>query len=145
MISRDIASELEKVLGQSVIIENRRGANGSTATAALAAAKPDGQNLMIILSGHITNSFLYPNLGFDPLKDVTPISLVASPPLAIVANPNFTPSDIESLVDAAKVKPGAISYATPGVASIQQLSLELMAFMTGTKFVHVPYRGGARR
>ena len=143
MISRDIGRELEKVLGQPVIIENRAGANGSTATAALAAAKPDGQTLMMILSGHITNSFLYPNLGFDPLKDITPISLVASSPLAIVANPNFGPSDIKSLVEAAKAKPGTISYATPGVASIQQLSLELMAFMTGTKFVHVPYRGGA--
>src|SRR6185436_12017829 len=143
MISRDIASELEKVLGQPVIIENRPGANGSTATAALAAAKPDGQTLMMILSGHITNAFLYPNLGFDAMKDVIPISLVASSPLAIVANPNFAPSDIKSLVEAAKAKPNTISYATPGVASIQQLSLELMAFMTGTKFVHVPYRGGA--
>jgi tripartite-type tricarboxylate transporter receptor subunit TctC len=143
MISRDIASELEKVLGQPVIIENRPGANGLTATQALVAAKPDGQTLMMILSGHITNAFLYPNLGFDPLKDVTPISLVASSPLAIIANPNFPPSDIKSLVAAAKEKPGTISYATPGVASIQQLSLELMAYMTGTKFVHVPYRGGA--
>ena len=143
MISRDIASELEKVLGQPIVIENRPGANGSTATAALVASKPDGQTLMMILSGHITNAFLYPGLGFDPLKDVTPVSLVASSPLAIVANPNFGPSDIKSLVEAAKAKPDTISYGTPGVASIQQLSLELMAFMTGTKFVHVPYRGGA--
>ena len=143
MISRDLSGELEKVLGQPVVIENRPGANGSTATAALGASKPDGQTLMMILSGHITNAFLYPGLGFDPLKDVTPISLVASSPLAIVANPNFGPSDIKSLVEAAKAKPGTISYGTPGVASIQQLSLELMAFMTGTKFVHVPYRGGA--
>lgn len=143
MISRDIGSHLEKVLGQPVIIENRPGANGSTATAALAAAKPDGQTLMMILSGHITNSLLYPNLGFDPLKDIAPVSLVASSPLAIVANPDFAPSDIKSLVAAAKEKPNTISYATPGVASIQQLSLELLAYMTGTKFVHVPYRGGA--
>jgi tripartite-type tricarboxylate transporter receptor subunit TctC len=143
MISRDIGSELEKVWGQPVIIENRPGANGSTATAALASAKPDGQTLMMILSGHITNSYLYPNLGFDPLKDFVPVSLVASSPLAIVANPNFGPSDIKSLVETAKARPSTISYATPGVASIQQLSLELMAFMTGTKFVHVPYRGGA--
>ncbi len=143
MISRDIGGHLEKVLGQPIVIENRPGANGSTATAALTRAKPDGQTLMMILSGHITNSFLYPNLGFDALKDITPISLVASSPLAIVANPNFGPSDIKSLVALAKAKPGTISYGTPGVASIQQLSLELMAFMTGTKFVHVPYRGGA--
>ncbi len=143
MISRDVGAELEKVLGVPVIIENRPGANGSTATAMLAAAKPDGQTLMMVLSGHITNSFLYPNLGFDPLKDVTPVSLVASSPLAIVASPNFGPSDIKSLVEAAKASPSTISYATPGVASIQQLSLELLAHMTGTKFVHVPYRGGA--
>jgi len=143
MISRDLASELEKVLGVPVIIDNRPGANGLTATQALVAAKPDGQTLMMILSGHITNAFLYPNLGFDPLKDVKPISLVASSPLAIIANPNFPPSDITSLVAAAKASPSTISYATPGVASIQQLSLELMAYMTGTKFVHVPYRGGA--
>ncbi len=143
MISRDIASDLEKVLGQTIVIENRPGANGSTATQALVASKPDGQTLMMVLSGHITNAFLYPGLGFDPLKDVTPVSLVASSPLAIVANPNFGPSDIASLVQAAKDRPGTISYASPGVASIQQLSLELMAYMTGTKFVHVPYRGGA--
>jgi tripartite-type tricarboxylate transporter receptor subunit TctC len=98
---------------------------------------------MLILSGHVTNPYLYPNTGFDPLKDVTPISLVASSPLAIVANPNFPASDIKSLVAAAKDKPNTISYATPGVASIQQLSLELLAYMTGTKYVHVPYRGGA--
>ena len=143
MISRDIASELEKVLGQPVVVENRPGANGATATTALVNAKPDGQTLMMILSGHITNAYLYPALTFDPIKDVVPVSLVASSPLAIVANPNFGPSDIKTLVEAAKAKPNTISYATPGTASIQQLSLELMAFMTGTKFVHVPYRGGA--
>src|SRR3954464_11287836 len=143
MISRDTRSEVEKVLGVPILIENRPGANGITATQALVGAKPDGQTLMVILSGHITNAFLYPNSGFDPIKDVTPISLVASSPLAIVANPNFPPSDIKSLVAAAKEKPNTISYATPGVASIQQLSVELMAFITGTKFVHVPYRGGA--
>ena len=143
MISRDLGAELEKVLGVPIVIENRPGANGLTATQALVAAKPDGQTFQMILSGHSTNAFLYPNAGFDPLKDVVPVSLVASSPLAIVANPNFPPSDIKSLVEAAKAKPGTISYATPGVASIQQLSLELMAYMTGTKFVHVPYRGGA--
>ena len=143
MISRDLANDLEKVLGVPIVIENRTGANGLTATQALVGAKPDGQTLMLILSGHVTNPYLYPNTGFDPLKDVTPISLVASSPLAIVANPNFPASDIKSLVAAAKDKPNTISYATPGVASIQQLSLELLGYMTGTKYVHVPYRGGA--
>src|SRR5215217_7123025 len=100
VISRDVASDLEKALGVPVIVENRPGANGATATQALVAAKPDGQTLMLVLSGHMTNPFLYPNLGFDPIKDVTPISLVASSPLAIVANPSFPASDIKSLVAA---------------------------------------------
>lgn len=143
MISRDIAGDLEKALGVPIVVENRTGANGLTATQALVQAKPDGQTLMLILSGHVTNPYLYPNTGFDPIKDVTPISLVASSPLAIVANPNFPANDIKALVAAAKEKPNTISYATPGVASIQQLSLELLGYMTGTKFVHVPYRGGA--
>lgn len=142
MISRDIAQDLEKALGVPIIVENRTGANGLTATQALVGAKPDGQTLMLILSGHVTNPYLYPNVGFDPIKGVTPISLVASSPLAIVANPNFPAADIKSLVAAAKEKPNTISYATPGVASIQHLSVELMGFLTGTKYVHVPYRGG---
>src|SRR3954468_21582094 len=104
MISRDIAGHLEKTWGQPVIIENRPGANGSTATAALASARPDGQTLMMILSGHITNAYLYPGLPFDPLRDVVPVSLVASSPLAIVAHPEFAPSDITSLVQAAKAR-----------------------------------------
>src|SRR6476620_6758841 len=75
MISRDVANDLEKVLGVPIIVENRPGANGLTATQMLVGAKPDGQTLMMILSGHITNAFLYPSSGFDPVKDVTPISL----------------------------------------------------------------------
>jgi tripartite-type tricarboxylate transporter receptor subunit TctC len=107
MISRDVAGDLEKVLGVPIIVENRTGANGLTATQALVAAKPDGQTLMLVLSGHVTNPYLYPNTGFDPVEDVTPISLAASSPLAIVANPNLPPSDIKSLIAAAKEKPKA--------------------------------------
>src|ERR1044072_6383561 len=142
MISRDVAQDLEKVLGVPIIVENRTGANGLTGTQALVAAKPDGQTLMLILSGHVTNAYLYPNTGFDPVKDATPTTLVASSRLASVANPNFPGADIKSLVAAAKDKPNTVSYATPGVASIQQLSLELLAYMTGTQYVHLPYRGG---
>src|SRR3954452_22060587 len=116
MISRDIGGELEKVLGGPIVIENRPGANALTPTQALGGAKADGQTLMVILSGHITNAFLYPNSGFDPLKDGTAIRLVASSPPALVANPGFPPYDIKSLVAAAKEKPNTIAYATPGVA-----------------------------
>jgi tripartite-type tricarboxylate transporter receptor subunit TctC len=143
IVARDIAAELEKVWGQPVIVENRPGANGATATAALAKSKPDGHTLMVVVSGHITNSLLYPNLGFDPHKDVVPVSLIAASPLLVFAHPSFGPSDIKSLVALAKEKPGSISYATPGTGSIQHLSMELLAYMAQIKLVHVPYRGGA--
>src|SRR5262245_36122991 len=85
IVARDIAAELERVWGQPVIVENRPGANGATATAALAKSKPDGHTLMVVVSGHITNSLLYQNLGFDPLKDVVPVSLIAASPLLVFA------------------------------------------------------------
>jgi tripartite-type tricarboxylate transporter receptor subunit TctC len=143
IVARDIAAELEKVFGQPVIVENRPGANGATATAALAKSKPDGHTLMVVVSGHITNSLLYQNLGFDPLKDVVPVSLIAASPLLVFAHPSFGPSDVTSLVALAKEKPGSISYATPGTGSIQHLSMELLAYLAQIKLIHVPYRGGA--
>src|SRR5215475_2855234 len=108
IVARDIAAELEKVWGQPVIVENRPGANGATATAALAKSKPDGHTLMVVVSGHITNSLLYQNLGFDPLKDVVPVSLIAASPLLVFAHPSFGPSYIKSLVALAKEMPGSI-------------------------------------
>jgi tripartite-type tricarboxylate transporter receptor subunit TctC len=143
IVARDIAAELERVFGHPVIVENRPGANGATATAALAKSKPDGLTLMVVVSGHITNSLLYQNLGFDPLKDVVPISLLAASPLLVFAHPSFAPNDIPSLVALAKEKPGTLSYSTPGTGSIQHLSMELLAYLTHTKLIHVPYRGGA--
>ena len=89
MISRDIAQPSGEGAGSAGGHREPARREWATATQALVASKPDGQTLMMILSGHITNSYLYPNTGFDPLKDVTPVSLVASSPLAIVANPNF--------------------------------------------------------
>jgi tripartite-type tricarboxylate transporter receptor subunit TctC len=143
IVARDIAAELERVWGQPVIVENRPGANGATATAALAKSKPDGLTLMVVVSGHITNSLLYQNLGFDPLKDVVPVSLIAASPLLVFAHPSFAPSDIKSLVALAKEKPGTLSYSTPGTGSIQHLSMELLSYLAQIKLIHVPYRGGA--
>ncbi len=143
IIARDVGQELEKVWRQTVIVENRAGANGALAAAQLAKLPPDGQTLMMIVSGHITNPLVSPSAGYDAIKDFTAISLLASSPLLIFAHPGFAANDIKGAIALAKEKPNTIGYATPGVGSIQQLSMELLAYLSGAKFLHVPYRGGA--
>jgi tripartite-type tricarboxylate transporter receptor subunit TctC len=143
IIARDVGQELEKAWHQTVIVENRAGANGALAAAQLAKLPPDGQTLMMIVSGHITNPLVSPNAGYDAIKDFTAISLLASSPLLIFAHPGFAANDIKGAIALAKEKPGTIGYATPGVGSIQQLSMELLSYLSGAKFLHVPYRGGA--
>ena len=143
IIARDVGQELEKAWRQSVIVENRSGANGAIAEAQLAKLPPDGQTLMMIVSGHITNPLVSPSAGYDAIKDFTAISLLASSPLLIFAHPSFAANDIKGAIALAKQKPDTIGYATPGVGSIQQLSMELLSYLSGAKFLHVPYRGGA--
>ena len=143
IIARDVGQELEKAWHQTVIVENRAGANGALAAAQLAKLPPDGQTLMMIVSGHITNPLVSPSAGYDVLKDFTNISLLASSPLLIFAHPSFAANDIKGAIALAKEKPNTIGYATPGVGSSQQLSMELLSYLSGAKFLHVPYRGGA--
>jgi tripartite-type tricarboxylate transporter receptor subunit TctC len=143
IIARDLGGELERTWKQPVIVENRAGANGAVATQALARMPADGYGLMTIVSGHVTNPLVSPSAGYDAIKDFTPICLVASSPLLIFAHPSFPANNMKEAIELARAKPGTISFATPGVGSIQQLSMELVAYLSGTKFVHVPYRGGA--
>ena len=143
IVARDLGLELEKIWGQSVIIENRSGANGAIAAGQLAKLPADGQTLMLIVSGHVTNGYLNDKQPFDALKDFTPVSLVASSPLLIFSHPSFPANDIASMLAMAKAKPNTISYSSPGTGSIQHLSMELLSYLAGVKFVHVPYRSGA--
>jgi tripartite-type tricarboxylate transporter receptor subunit TctC len=143
IIARDLAAELEKAWRQPVIVDNRAGANGALAAGQLARLPADGQTLMMAVSGHVTNGWLNPQQPFDALKDFTPLSLVASSPLVIIAHPGFPANDIRATLDLARAKPATIAYTTPGTGSIQHLSMELLAYLSGTKFVHVPYRSGA--
>jgi tripartite-type tricarboxylate transporter receptor subunit TctC len=142
LVARDIATRLQDTWGQSVIVENRGGANGTVATAALAKSPPDGYTLMLTLSSHITNPMMYSNLSYDVNKDIVPVSLVSAAPLVMVANPKFEVSDVKSLIALAKQKPGEVHYSTPGTGSIHHLSMELLNSLSGIKLVQVPYRGG---
>jgi tripartite-type tricarboxylate transporter receptor subunit TctC len=127
IIARDVGQELEKAWHATVIVENRAGANGALAAAQLAKLPADGQTLMMIVSGHITNPLIMANAGYDAIKDFTPISLLASSPLLIFAHPSFAANDIKGAIALAKEKPNTTGYSTPGVGSIQQLSMELLS------------------
>jgi tripartite-type tricarboxylate transporter receptor subunit TctC len=143
IIARDIGRELEKTWGQPVIIENRAGANGAIAAGQLAKLPADGQTLMMIVSGHVTNGHLNTKQPFDAMKDFTPIVQIASSPLLIFAHPSFPANDVATMLKLAKEKPGTLSYTSPGTGSIQHLSMELLAYLADVKLTHVPYRSGA--
>ena len=141
--ARKLAEGLEPVLGQSIIIDNRGGANGILGTTMVAKAPPDGYTLMVsTLTSHATNPTLYKSLPYDSIRDFAPVTVLQSVPMVIVvptASPIRTVSDI---VQMAKAKPGAISYASFGAGSMSHLAGELMKMMGGFDAIHVPYKGG---
>lgn len=143
IFARAVADALSEKWGQPVVVENRGGANGIIATEALARSAPDGHTLMMTISSHVTNRALYPNLSYDPLRDFTPLTLVARAPFVFVTNPDFPARTLQDLIRLAREKPGQINYGSPGTGSSQQLAVELFADMAKIKLNHVSYRGGA--
>jgi tripartite-type tricarboxylate transporter receptor subunit TctC len=139
-IARIIGTELSKTLPQPVVVENKPGANSTIATAELKRAPADGHTLMIVISSHVTNTFLFPNLTYT-LGDFAPVSLIAETPFVLVANNKFAPNNVRELV--ATAKSGKIDFGTPGSGSTQHISMELMNQMAGISMTHIPYKGGA--
>jgi tripartite-type tricarboxylate transporter receptor subunit TctC len=143
IVARALGTELGKALGQSVVVDNRGGANGVIGTQELAKAAPDGHTLMLTISSHVTNALLYPNAPYDAMKDFAPVSLVASSPFVLVANPALPVNNVAELVALAKAQPGKINYGSPGNGSTQHLLHALMNLSAGIDMTHVAYKGGA--
>jgi tripartite-type tricarboxylate transporter receptor subunit TctC len=141
--ARILQGPLSKELGQQVVVDNKGGAGGTIATAAVAKARPDGYTLLITLSSHTINPWIYEKLPFDTRKDFAPVSLVASTPQVLVAHPSFAPSTLAELIAYGK-RSGATStsYGSAGVGSPGHIAGELLRMKTGGQFTHVPYRGG---
>jgi tripartite-type tricarboxylate transporter receptor subunit TctC len=139
-VARMIGAELSKTMPQPVIVENRPGANSTIATGELKRAPADGYTLMIVISSHVTNTFLYPGLTYS-LGDFAPVSLLAETPFVLVANPKFAPNNVRELIASAKA--GKIDFGTPGSGSTQHISMELMNQMAGIEMTQIPYKGGA--
>ncbi len=141
-ISRVLADELSKGLGQVVTVEARPGAGGNIASAEVAKAAPDGYTLVLLTTGHVISAAMYKSLSFDPINDFDFLTTVSELPFFIVVNAAKSPhKTMQDLVAAAKAKPGGTSYGTAGVGTGQHLSCELLNSAIGAKLVHVPYRG----
>ncbi|SHI36264.1 tripartite tricarboxylate transporter substrate binding protein [Pollutimonas bauzanensis] len=140
--ARILQEPLSKALGQPVVIENKGGAGGTIGTSYVAKSQPDGYTLLITLSSHTINPAIYDKLSFDTGTDFSPISMVASAPQILVANPAFPPSSLAELIDYAKHSENDIPYGSAGTGSPSHIAGELLKLKTGLKLTHIPYRGG---
>ena len=141
---RIVSDALAKALGQSVVIDNQPGAGGVTGTAQIVRATPDGNTIGVISTNHAVNPAIYPNMPFDSLADITPITMIGTTPLVLLAHPSLKVRTVQELIAAAKAKPGAINYGSSGNGTILHLAVELLAQSTGIQLQHVPYRGAGQ-
>ncbi len=143
VIARLIATGLSKALGQSVIVENRSGASGTTAAGFVARATPDGYTLLVIPSGHATAAATFAHLPYRSVDDFTPITLASVYPYIFCTNAASGIKTVAQFLTAARARKTPLLYGTPGVGSGPQLAIELFALKTKIKVQHIPFRGSA--
>jgi tripartite-type tricarboxylate transporter receptor subunit TctC len=143
VMARLIAPHLEQSLGQPVIVDNRPAAAGQVGTEAVAKAAPDGHTLLLVASSHTVTPALNPKLPYNTEKDFAPISLINTNAMVFLVHPGVPASTLTEFVALARKEPGKFNYASPGVGSQTQLTIELLSRRAGLKLVHIPYRGGA--
>ena len=141
-MARTIAQKLTESWGQQVIVENRPGANGIIGGEAVARAKPDGYTLLLGVPSAITmNQFVYKQMPYDPLRDLTAVSQTATNTFGLVVTRSLPVSSVKGLVALAASRPGELLYASAGIANQTHLAGELFARAVTIKMVHVPYKG----
>ena len=143
IIARQIAPPLAERLGRPFFVENKPGASGNIGTQDVVRATPDGSTLLVSVNTLVMNRALYPRLNFDPLKDLTAISLTSWGQLLLVANAQTGIDSLQQLVAKAKDKPAGLSYASPGAGTPHHLAMELLKNTERISLLHIPYRGTA--
>lgn len=141
IVARGLAIEMSKLMGRQFIVENRGGAAGNIAALAVARAAPDGNTLLLSYTSHAINATLYPSLPFDPIKDFTPLSGIASLPAILVARPTLKANNIRELIALAKAQPGKLNLAIAGIGSANHLAGEMLKREAGIDIISVPYKG----
>ena len=143
-IARLLGQKLAPALGQQVLVDNRPGAGGTIGAEIAAKSPPDGYTLFLAgVASHGINPNLRRQLPYDPVRDFSGVSLIASAPLLVVVHPSLPVASIKQLVALAKARPGAVNYASNGSGSSSHLAVELFAMTTGTVMTHIPYKGVA--
>jgi tripartite-type tricarboxylate transporter receptor subunit TctC len=141
VIGRLVAERLSEVLGQQVYVENLPGAGGNLGVETAKRAAPDGYTILVVSTGFIINPSMYTTIGYDPLKDFAPISLVAASPNVITVHPSVAAKNLKELIDLIKANPDKMSYAQPSTGSTPHLAAEQMKQMFGLDIVMVPFNG----
>jgi tripartite-type tricarboxylate transporter receptor subunit TctC len=141
ILGRAIAQKLNEAWGQPVIVENRAGANGVIGTAHVARSAPDGHTMLIVPGGLAVNPAIRKSLPYDTLKDLAPVTQLASSPLVLAVHPSFPPRSVKELVVFAKARPDQINFGTSGNGSPPHMAAELFKHLAGIRMTHIPYKG----
>ncbi len=142
IVGRPVAAKLQEAIGQTVVFENRPGANGAIATEQVMRAAPDGYTILLATSGtHVTAVHLTKNLRYNPVKDFEPIIAAVEPVTCLVVHPSVPAKTVPELIAWIKANPGKASYGTSGTGSVFHLTGELLKQTTGVEMTHVPYKG----
>jgi tripartite-type tricarboxylate transporter receptor subunit TctC len=141
-LARLLGARLAATLGQQFVVDNRTGGSGSIGTALAAKATPDGYTYVFVFDTHAVNPFLIRNLPFDTAKDLAPVMLVGTAPMALVTAPGKPYKSFTDVIKIAKAKPGSITYGSVGAGSLGHLTMTLVQEAGAFKLNHVPYKGG---
>jgi tripartite-type tricarboxylate transporter receptor subunit TctC len=141
LIARQIGPRLAERLGRPVVVENRTGASGNLGTEAVVRAAADGSTLLVTVNTLVMNRALYPNLSFDAMRDLDPVTLTSWGQLVLVAHPKTGITTASDLIARAKAKPGALNYGSPGNGTPHHLAMELVKNQAQVFVTHIPYRG----
>ena len=142
ILARLFAQKLTEAWGQSVVVENRPGADGVIGSEVIMGAPPDGHHLMLVVAAHVINPFVKTKVPFDVIKDFAPVTLVAASPWVVVVNPSVPANNIRELIALAKAQPGKLSFGSSEPSS--RLAGEQFKVQAGVNLLHVPYKGGSQ-
>jgi tripartite-type tricarboxylate transporter receptor subunit TctC len=143
ILARTVGPRLAERLGNAVVIDNRPGASGNIGNDVVAKAAPDGYTLMVTANTFVIAPALAKALPFDPVRDFTPVTEMATGTMALAVHPSLPANSVAALVKLAKARPGEINYASPGSGTPQHMAAELFKLIAGIQMVHVPYKGSA--
>lgn len=140
IVARVLAQKLTEALGESVVVDNRAGGGGTIGVETVVRASPDGYTLAMVSGSYATNAALF-KLPYDPVNDITPISLIGETGFMVALNPSVPAKSIPELIALAKAKPNSLNFGSTGTGGITHLATELFEIMAGVKMTHVPYKG----